>query len=130
MLTGVLSHFTGLSFVYDDGGNIASGQRYRLRVAARNKYGSGNYSSVADILAAIVPSSPQPITTVQNGLYSQITWISPTENGAQILSYDIEIKDSQSGEFFAESSTCSGDDPSVTQCNVAYQELRSNKFGL
>ena len=126
----MLSHFTGLTFVYYDGGNVVSGQRYRLRVAARNKYGWGNYSSVADILAAIFPSAPQPITSVQNGLYLQITWISPTENGAQILSYDIEIKDSQSGEFFAESLTCNGDDPSITQCNVAYQELRSNKFGL
>ena len=107
---------------------IQSGQRYRYRVAARNKHGWGVYSYIADILAAVVPDAPLTVTTEQNGLYSLFTWVTPAGNGSDIESYDIEIQ-GDSGSY-AQSVTCTGSDPSLTTCSVAYSELRSTTFGL
>ena len=99
-----------------------------MRVAGRNKYGWGPYSSVVEILAAVVPTAPSPASTTQNGLFSLLTWTAPAGNGSAIESYDIEIE-ATSGAF-SESTTCTGSDPSLTSCSVAYTELRSIAFGL
>ena len=130
MIAGVSSHHTALSLVYDAPGLVISGTLYRIRVAAKNKYGLGPYSDVFSILAAEVPEAPAPVITVQNALNSRISWAAPHANGASILSYDIEIKDANAGMSFKESSNCSGDNPSLTYCLVTYQELRSNDYGL
>ena len=92
VLTGVSTHHTALSYLFDKDGRVSSGQSYKFRVAARNKYGWGLYSSEFDILAAEVPGAPNSAVTVQNGLNTQINWIQPSPNGATIQTYDIEIK--------------------------------------
>ena len=80
------------------------------------------------ILAAVVPDAPVPAVTSSSDLNTRVTWVEPGNNGSPIESYDIVIK-GLSGSFY-ESTTCTGSDPSLTECLVAYTELRTGDFSL
>ena len=121
------SHYTGLSYLHDTPGEVSSGNRYRFRVAGRSKYGWGAYSTVAEILAAVVPDTPLTVVTAQNALNTQITWQAPEGNGSDIESYDVQI---QGSSGFSASVTCPASDPDLTDCLVAYTELRESDFNL
>ena len=102
-LAGVASQYTDLSFLQTTG--ISSTNRYRFRVAAKNKHGFGPYSDVLEVLAAVVPSVPTGVTTSHNGLFSTIAWDIPDENGAAVDGYLVEI---QGAHGFEASATCNG----------------------
>lgn len=107
---------------------MSTTNRYRFRVAAKNKYGWGDYSDVLGVVAAVVPGPPTGVTSTHNGLYSTITWELPVENGSAVLSYQIML---QGAHGLEESTTCDGDVLGVVrECNVAYAELRSSTFEL
>lgn len=63
VLAGIISHHTNLEYLHDVSGTVSSGIRYRFRIAARNKYGWGDYSDVVSVLAAVVPDAPTPVVT-------------------------------------------------------------------
>jgi hypothetical protein len=99
-------------------------------VAAKNKYGFGPYSDVLEVLAAVVPSEPTGVTTSHSGLYSTIAWDMPSENGATVDGYLVEI---QGTNGFEVSATCDGLDETVVSsrsCDVAYSELRAEPFSM
>lgn len=97
-------------------------------MAARNKYGWGSYSTVVSVLAAVIPDAPSTVFTVQDGLFSELSWNIPAANGADVESFEIVIQGVSTG--FAASDTCTGDDPALTECQVAYSELTGADFGL
>ena len=120
-LIGVSAHYGSLSFIQDSG--VSTTNRYRFRVAAKNKYGWGDYSDVLGVLAAVAPGTPSGVTSTHNGLYTTIAWELPVENGSTVLGYHIMLQGAQGLE---ESTTCDGDVLGVArECNVAYTELRS-----
>lgn len=72
---------------------------------------------------------PQVTTTVANDVYVRIDWDPPYDAESPILSYSILISDSE-GNYIAESSSCSGSDPSITYCDVPKVTLRAEPFNL
>jgi hypothetical protein len=78
------STFGATSFSQTAG--LTAGQRYRYAVKAVNAAGIGNASSLISILAASVPSAPNPPTvTFQNEQTISIAWNLPTDNGSDVL---------------------------------------------
>ena len=110
---------------------MSTTNRYRFRIAAKNKYGWGEYSDVLEVLAAVVPGPPTGVTSTHNGLYSTIAWELPSENGSAVEGYQIVL---QGANGLEESLTCLGDviawGSGLRECSVAYTELRSATFDL
>lgn len=52
---------TSRIFLSEDGSNLVKGKTYYVRISARNLYGVGPFSPIAQILAAATPSSPPNI---------------------------------------------------------------------
>lgn len=77
--------------------NIGSGLTYRLKYRAGNIHGWGDFSDVAYILAATVPSAPtgEPQTSVLVGETDvTISWQAPANLGGEnvpITFYKVEI---------------------------------------
>lgn len=73
--------------------SLTTGTNYEFKVQARNAYGYSDYSNVALILAASVPSKPVAPVTTWSDANDQvtITWTEPPINGAAVLSYTIYI---------------------------------------
>jgi hypothetical protein len=95
--TSVVGDSTGsyLGLEYTLNEEITSGETYLFKARALNKWGWGDYTSepYLEILAATIPSRVGiPVTTIDplTGGF-QITWTAPSENGAIITSYSIEI---------------------------------------
>jgi hypothetical protein len=97
--------------------------RYRVK----NIVGwSPDYSPELTILAASKPDAPDSVTTSINGINVVIDWNAPSENGATISSYVIEILDGD-GTWVQDTSYCDGADATVkadTQCSVPMSVLR------
>ena len=78
-----------------------------FRVTAVNKYGTSPYSDMFAVIAAQEPDQPSAPETKINGLYIEITWDAPSDNNADITSYQVLLKESD--DQFAESKTlCDG----------------------
>ena len=73
---------------------LSAGKTYRFRVRARNGVDLSVYSSVFSIVAATLPSQPDPPTTSVIDEYQiSITWDLPTDQGGlDISGYELEIK--------------------------------------
>lgn len=59
----------------------------------------------------------------------RIDWDQPYDGASQISSYSILIADSE-GNFLPESTSCSGSDPTLTQCDIEMSILRASPFNL
>ena len=91
---------------------------------------SVNFSPEGSAFANDKPNQPpQVITSIVNDIYVRIDWDIPYSGESTILSYSILIGNSE-GDFIAEPIYCSGDDPSVTFCDVTKTILREDPFNL
>jgi hypothetical protein len=69
-LVGQSSYYSGISYTEQTG--IVSGQNYKFRLRARNKWGFGEWSDTI-----IIPASTNPLT--------QVTSPTTSNNGANVL---------------------------------------------
>jgi len=87
-IVGLTTPFTGVSHTLTAG--IVSGQDYKFRIRAINKWGSGIYSATATIQASAAPENlASAVVTSNSGTKVRIAWSAPTNNGNAITSYDI-----------------------------------------
>ena len=131
-LAGSASYYTGTSYTVALG--ITTGSTYQFQVRASNKWGWGAFSPVTPIVAASAPSQMATVTTsidpATGGV--QISWTSPSSNGANITSYYIEIQDS-SGVWRTETTDCAGNSSAVFlagSCIIPMSVLTSAPFSL
>jgi hypothetical protein len=111
---------------------LTGGNTYAYRVAARNKYGSGPYSSEISVLAAEAPDTPATATTEDATIYVKISWTAPSDNHATIDAYQILIVDS-SGAFVEDTASCDGSSPTVVSalyCLIPMTSLWAAPFSL
>jgi len=101
------SYYKDTSYLKQTG--IVSGQSYKFRVRARNKWGYGPYSNWVSIEASTNPDykSSKPITQ-NSGNSVLISWPKPQEKGSAILEYEIVIRTSDGVIFSDETVHCDG----------------------
>jgi len=87
---------------------LTTGVWYQFKVQARNAEGHGPLSNVVTILAAQEPDQPAAPTTVWTRDFVTIVWTEPTINGAEILSYNIQIRQKDDTTFSNALSHCDG----------------------
>ena len=79
------------------------GASYKFRVRARNEIGFSAYSSVFQILAAVVPDEPTSFIRDENSTTENqvtFTWSAPADDGANsVIDYSIEMDDDNDGAF-------------------------------
>ena len=87
----------GYSAIFDEStysisANIEVGKTYQVRVAAKNYWGWGEFSSILSITAASFPEQVEMATTgideATGGL--RIEWTAPFDNSAAITDYLVE----------------------------------------
>ena len=94
-LVGSPSQLTQTTYTVSD--SIVPGVTYRFKVKAVNKWGSGIFSDVLQVLAASIPEtiSPAPTTSVDSLSGDLvITWNLPDKHGSDLSSYLVQIKNS------------------------------------
>ena len=127
-LTGIYSLYAASQFL--QAVDVSSGNYYRFKVRAKNKYGWGEMSDDITILAAIQPDAPIGQST-QSLTSTLLSWTLPFEHGSSISQYEILIRD-KSGSY-VEPPTCLGTDLQIVterQCFVPYVLLGQSTFNL
>ncbi len=83
------------------GNSLVTGERYRVRYRAKNKVGWGNWSDIAYLLVAGIPSTPPAPTLVSATAGSIKIYISHVEsdNGSGVTKYSVMI---DSGNYASE----------------------------
>jgi hypothetical protein len=126
-LSGDSEHSLETSHIYVS--DIVSGVSFRFKYRARNVHGDGEDSDEFTILAATTPSEMGPPTIQINEDASyRVSFLAPGPGGNNVLitSYDIELKDISSGEFYlASSCTDIGQISSVLYCDIPLANLYS-----
>ena len=106
---------------------VVSGTSYVFRYRVKNIIDwSADFSPQLTIMAASKPDQPASVTTSIDGINVVIDWDAPSDNGATISSYVIEILD-HDGNWIQDTSYCDGADATVkadTQCSVPMSVLR------
>ena len=97
---------TATSFQTSTG--IIAGTTYKIRVSAYNKYGWTAYSTVVTMRAACPPNPPSTITLTNNTIYMNIAWSLPVNNGADLISYSIQINKKNTGTWTVDTAECDG----------------------
>ena len=106
-LVGQSSYYSGISYTEQTG--IVSGQNYKFRLRARNKWGFGLWSDTI-----IIPASTNPLTQVtspttsNNGAIVLIQWPLPDQKGSAIIEYQVMILTSDGLNFEEEPVNCDG----------------------
>ena len=111
---------------------LVSGNTYKFRVEARNRFGYSAYSQVISILCAAEPDKPAPPTTTVVSDQVVIKWTRPVENGTPIIKYNIKIRKADS-TFTNELVGCDGSKQTIvseTQCTVPLATLTELPFNL
>lgn len=86
-----------------------------FRVRARNAFGWGSYSPVTTIKAATLPTQVLTPTTAIDSTTGgiKVSWSAPSSNGDAITAYLIEISDSLSVTWVADTTDCDGSSATV-----------------
>lgn len=82
---------------------------------------------------AIAPSKPDSPVTLNNGVNVVISWSAPSENGSQITSYAIKIRESNGVTFTQDLTNCDGTDNTIissTTCTIPQSTLTSAPYSL
>jgi len=103
-------------------------------VEARNAVGYSDLSDIASIVCAIGPSQPGAPTTTTSVNDLIISWSAPvSDNGAEIKSYKIFIRESDGVSYSMDSVNCDGSDPTIFAqkfCTVPFSALTQAPFSL
>jgi hypothetical protein len=92
---------------------VTTGDDYLFRVRAKNDFGWGAYSNEVTLTAADVPDQMVLATTeIESDGDVKISWTAPSDNGADITAYKIEIF-SQSSTWLEETTNCDGTDGTI-----------------
>lgn len=115
--------------------NIVGGTTYKVKIRALNKYGWGPFGSYATIRCAKVPNvvTGTTVTTTNNTLWMDISWVAPFNNGLTITKYTVQIKKKDGSWANAPTSECDGANAVIvanTRCSVLMSTLRSSSFSL
>lgn len=107
---------------------VTEGASYRFIIRAVNVYGTGVDSTEATIRASDVPSRVDALTTARNLLTVEATWDEPSDNGAAVSAYQIEIWDPSTTAYVEDTSRCDGSDSTVItnrECTFVFTDLMS-----
>jgi hypothetical protein len=89
--------------------SLTTGTTYKFKVQSSNAFGYSDFSTEVEILAASKPTRPSAPTTTWSDANDQVTvqWVAPADNGADITSYTISIRQSD-GVYSLELTDCDG----------------------
>jgi len=107
---------------------VTEGAFYRFVVRAVNVYGTGVGSTEATIRASDVPSRVDALTTARSGLNVGASWSEPSDNGAAVTAYQIELWDPSTSAYVEDTAGCDGASASVISarsCSFAFTDLMS-----
>lgn len=111
---------------------LVLGTTYEITVQARNNIGYSDHSASLVILHALPPEQPVAPVTQTSGQDIVITWQAPSDNGAEITSYQVLFKKADDS-FTTELTYCDGSDSSIVSaltCTVPISTFRSTPFEL
>jgi len=109
------------------------GTSYRFKVEAKNSVGFSLYSNEITVLAAQAPNQPVAPTTSIVGQSVQISWTSPNNRGATIISYIIKIGTSDNLTFIQDLVNCDGSNAAIRdsqKCLIPFTTLTAAPFNL
>jgi len=113
--------------------DVVAGTTYYFRLRAQNALGWGDYSLELEVLAASIPTTLLPVTTLDNADTTvNIAWDPPTENGSPITEYKILFLESD-GVTYTEDATCDGTDATIIAnryCNVPMSVFLASPYNL
>ena len=98
---------------------MAAGATYYFKIKAKNKWGWGDFSTPASILAATVPDTMGSVTTSIDAASGgvQLAWDAPGgTGGVPITSYLIEIQSSDNS--WSSDSNCDGSTQSIVDART------------
>jgi predicted phage tail protein len=107
---------------------VTEGASYRFVVRAVNIYGTGTDSSEATIRASDVPSRMATLSTTRTSLSVLAQWAEPSDNGAAVTAYRIELWDPSTAAYVEDTSRCDGSSASVISdryCTFVFTDLMS-----
>lgn len=107
---------------------VTEGAFYRFVVRAVNVYGTGVDSAEATIRASDVPSRVDTLATTRSGLSVVASWTEPSDNGAAVTAYQIELWDPSTSAYVEDTVGCDGASASVISarsCSFVFTELMS-----
>ncbi len=71
---------------------LTNGKTYQVQVAARNRKGTGAWSSSASATPAALPSKPTNLTVEAAHQSLKVTWTASVGNGSTISGYEVEYR--------------------------------------
>lgn len=107
---------------------VTEGASYRFVVRAVNVYGTGADSAEATIRASDVPSRVDTLTTTRSALSVVASWTEPSDNGAAVTAYQVELWDPSTSTYVEDTVGCNGASASVISarsCSFVFTELMS-----
>lgn len=123
----------GIATTSFTGTGLVLGTQYEFIVEARNINGYSSASNSLTILHAIAPEQPSSPTSSNTGTEIVINWTAPSDNGAEITSYTITIRQSDGVTFSEDTSNCDGNDATIIstrQCTVPLATLTTGPYSL
>jgi hypothetical protein len=107
-VVGLSPAYASTSIILSTG--ITAGTTYQFKVRAQNIIGWGAFSSAYSIKAAAAPSQMLTVTTSIDSSTGgvMITWVAPHDGSSTIDAYLIEIANSASTTWTADTTDCNG----------------------
>lgn len=102
---------------------LTGGVFYKYQVRAKNIYGYGERSLVAEIEANDVPDVMSIIETSIEGTRFKFTWTAPFDNYDPIVAYEMLIR-KPDGTFYKDEVNCLGVPVDPTNCYIEMDTLR------
>lgn len=102
---------------------LTGGVFYKFQVRAKNIYGYGERSDIAEIEASDVPDVMPIIETSIEGTRFKFTWTAPFDNYDPIVEYEMMIR-KPDGTFYKDAINCPGLPEEQTYCYVEMDTLR------
>ena len=109
---------------------VQEGLVHQFRLRAKNQYGWGPYSLLAQIIPCREPEEMAAATTIIDNNYVKISWTAPISNGAEITTYRVLLLVEDNLQWL-ESEFCLYTDPTLLEkmsCYVPMTELTGSRF--
>lgn len=87
---------------------VTSGAAYKFQVRAKNIYGYGTFSTVSTIYASTVPNAMAAPTVATVSTNVQISWVIPSNGGAAVDYYEVQIYSPNSATMVDSLTYCNG----------------------